>query len=136
MSGRRAPAAVALTAALLLSGCVMLPWTSPSPSASPTTTCEGDQSRSLVTLNLNATPPREFNGVRLYPNALEQDDKGLVASVMVNDGDESWSENDLRVGSKVDLRGHGTLVVRHLCMVRNLPSPMPPGTSRGSIGLG
>lgn len=120
----------AVTAGLLLAGCTG----APAPSPTSATTCAGDEKASTYTLSLNATPPQEIDGARVSADSVGQDAQGPYAAINVTYQDARVTHTDLRVGSPVDL-GPRTATVTHICVVTNLPTPMPPGTSRGSIGL-
>lgn len=128
----RAWAAGAAAATLLLAGCTGAP--APSPSSTSSTTCAGDPSADKYTLNLNATPPREIDGAQVSADSVGVDAEGPYGAVTVKYEDAQVTQTDLRVGGTVDL-GARSATVTHICVVTALPSPMPPGTSRGSIGL-
>lgn len=136
MNGGRLLAALA--APLLLSGCGVLPWggTTDSPTIVATmTTCEGDAASTRYTLPINASAPQTIGKATLIPTGVSRDEQGLRGSLQFKKGSVSLTLGSLRVGSSVDV-GAETLKLTQLCIVENLPSPMPPGTSRGSIGLG
>lgn len=124
--------AAGAAAVLLLAGCTGAP--APSPSPAPSSVCAGDPDASKYTLNLNATPPLEIDGARVFPDSVGQDAQGPYAAIAVTYQDARVTHTDLRVGSPVDL-GARTATVTHICVAMNLPTPAPPGTSHGTIGL-
>lgn len=128
----RPGAAGAVAAVLLLAGCTGSPAPSPSPTSS--TSCAGDVQAATYTLVLNATPPQEIDGARVFAESVGQDAEGPYAAINVTYEDARVTQSDLRVGSPVDL-GVRTATVTHICVVTGLPDPMPPGTTRGSVGL-
>lgn len=128
----RLRAAGAAVAVLLLAGCTGTP--APPASPTPSSVCAGDPNASRYTLNLNATPPLEIDGARVFPDSVGQDAQGPYAAIAVSYQDARVTHTDLRVGSSVDL-GARAATVTHICVELNLPTPAPPGTSHGSIGL-
>lgn len=128
-------AGAAAATVLLLAGCTGSPVPSPSPTpAAPSTTCVGDQKADKYTLNLNATPPQEIDGAQVSVDSVGQDAEAPYAAVHVRYQDAEVTHTELRVGSPVDI-GVRTATVTHICVVINLPTPLAPGTSRGSVCL-
>lgn len=118
--------------ALLLAGCSI---NRAAPRPSLTETCAGNQAATTEVLNLNATPPRLINGVRVAVSAIEADDKGPWADLSVIDEAGKTVVLSHVVVDQTFPSGTGQLRVTHICKAENLPDPMPPGTSRGTVGL-
>ena len=130
--GHMKPLAIVVSV-LLFAGCTG-PSGAPTPAHSATNTCVGDAAATTELLNLNATPAVHINGAEVSVFSISRDADGPVAAITVLDGDVRITSPDLRVGSVVKVRA-SQLKVTQICVVENLPSPMAPGTSRGTVGL-
>jgi len=128
----------ALAALLMLVGCVQSTLPTPEPSVSSMgqagSSCAGLQAASTYVLNDNATPPLDIYGAKVSASGIATDSVGPRADITVVDGDAHVTFQAKRVGDTISVSGT-PMKVTHICVVDMLPSPLPPGTSRGTVGL-
>lgn len=135
---RAGGAVAALAALLVVGGCVQSTLPSPDPSGSSVgpagSTCAGSQAASTYVLNQNATPPLDINGAKVSVSGIALDAQGPMATIAVAEGTQASVHPNLRVGDTVPVGGK-QMKVTHICVVDPVPSPMPPGASKGTAGL-